>query len=73
MIEELIAYVIKDAFEGLSYSDPWSVELSIRRFFDQYQPERSKREDDLEKNKCSLHGTYYCGEKECYSRDDAVL
>jgi hypothetical protein len=32
-IDKLIDFVIKDDFEGLSDTDPWSVERSIRAWF----------------------------------------
>ena len=32
-LDDLIDFVIKDAFEGLSDADPWSVEKSIRTWF----------------------------------------
>lgn len=46
MKEELIKYVMGKADE--QYSDDFpinNIELWIREFFDNYQPERSKRED----------------------------
>lgn len=47
MKEELIRYVMAKADE--CYSDDFpiqNIETWIREFFDQNQPERSKREDD---------------------------
>jgi len=49
-LDNLIDFVIDDAFEGLSDTDPSSIERSIRKWFKSYQPERSKREDY--NNKC---------------------
>jgi hypothetical protein len=46
-IDKLIDFVIKDAFEGLSDTDPWSVERSIRAWFKSYQPERLSPEDHI--------------------------
>jgi hypothetical protein len=39
-LDSLIDFVIEDAFEGLSDTDPHSVEKSIRKWFKTYQPER---------------------------------
>jgi len=46
MKEELIKYVMDEA--GKCYADDFPISLIetwIKQFFDQYQPERSKRED----------------------------
>lgn len=32
-VDDLVQYVIDSAFEGLSESDPWSVEIAIREWF----------------------------------------
>lgn len=60
MKEELIKYVMEQADK--CYSDDFpinSIEVWIREFFNQYQPERSKREDnDFEPNSFVKDSSY---------------
>lgn len=64
MKEELIKYVMEKADK--QYSDDFPIpciEDWIREFFDQFQPERSKREDCNCPDRYLLNGTYmgkYC-------------
>lgn len=48
MKDELIKYVMEKADQCYSDDFPiYSIQTWIREFFDQYQPERSKREDAI--------------------------
>ena len=60
MKEELIKYVMEEADKCYSDDFPiYSIEVWIRKFFDQYQPERSKREDnDFESNSFVKDSSY---------------
>ena len=59
MKEELIKYVMAEADK--CYADDFpimNIENWIRDFFESYQPERSKREDDIMYLKCAIHNDY---------------
>lgn len=59
-LDKFIDFVIKDAFEGLSDTDPYSIEKSIRKWFKSYQLESSKKEDNFVNAFCftEIHEIY---------------